>query len=83
MAINKFFKNYGESEDDGDPIDADFLNSVVSAINTTENNINNIKNKTQHITADNNGTHFKEGVYANGNEIVADDDYPDPSSTQI
>lgn len=83
MAINKIFKNYGESEEDGDPIDAEFLNSIVSAVNSAESKVGALENKTQHITADTAGTHFESGVYANGNELVADDDYPDPSDVQV
>lgn len=36
--------------------------------------------RTQHITADENGTHFVEGVFANGYEITSDDECLDPST---
>lgn len=71
-----------KGEPDAIPINADNLNKMIDEINTENEKILELISKTQHITADNNGTHFKSGVYANGNELVADDDYPDPSITQ-
>lgn len=55
------------------------LNEILSQI-VDESNLHDTR--TQHITADEVGTHFINGVYANGNELVADDDYPDPSVTK-
>lgn len=74
MAINKIFHNYGESDEDT-PIDAEFLNELIAQSNKNTE-------KLQYITADDNGTHFINGVYANGNELRADDDYKDPSVIQ-
>lgn len=68
------FSNKGESG--AIPITADNLNLLIDQINES-------LTRTQHITGDTNGTHFTSGVYANGHEMVADDDYPDPSATQV
>jgi len=75
MALNKsdLLKCRGE-------IGAKPLNEILASI-VDETNIHDTR--TQHISGDNNGTHFTSGVYANGNEIVADDDYKDPSATQV
>ena len=42
-----------------------------------------MEQKNQYIKTDEYGTHFELGVYANGNELVADDDYKDPSAIQV
>ena len=42
-----------------------------------------LEQKNQYIKTDEYGTHFELGVYANGNELVADDDYKDPSAIQV
>lgn len=75
------FSNKGE--EGAIPINAANLNTLIDEINNQFDEMEKLILKTQHITADVAGTHFKEGVYANGNEIVADDDYPDPSATQV
>ena len=74
MALNKteLLKCKGEAG-------AKPLNEILASI-VDEANIHDTR--TQYIIGDNNGTHFVNGVYANGNEMVADDDYPDPSITQ-
>ena len=74
MALNKEELLKCRGEDGAKP-----LNEILAQI-VDESNLHD--NKTQHITADEAGTHFTSGLYANGNEMVADDDYPDPSITQ-
>lgn len=76
------FSNKGE--EGAIPINATNLNTLIDEINNQFDEMEKLISKTQHITADAAGTHFTSGVYANGNELVADDDYPDPSSvTQV
>lgn len=79
--INIKFSNKGEPG--AIPITAENLNLLVSQINENNAEIVKLVSKTQHITADENGTHFINGVYSNGNELVADDDYKDPSAIQV
>jgi len=75
MALNKteLLKCKGEAG-------AKPLNEILASI-VDEANIHDTR--TQYIIGDNNGTHFVNGVYANGNELIGDDDYPDPSATQV
>ena len=75
------FSNKGE--EGAIPINAENLNKLIDAINNQFDGLEKLILKTRHITADEVGTHFTSGVYANGNELVADDDYKDPSSTHI
>ena len=67
MAINKEELLKCRGEDGAKP-----LNEILAQI-VDESNLHD--NKTQHMSGDENGTHFINGVYANGNELVADDDY--------
>ena len=75
MAINKEELLKCRGEDGAKP-----LNEILAHI-VDESNLHD--NKTQHMSGDENGTHFINGVYANGNELVADDDYKDPSAIQV
>ena len=52
---------------------------MVKEINADNQKILDLIEKAKYITTDNNGTHFTSGVYANGSELVADNEYPDPS----
>ena len=75
------FSNKGE--EGAIPINAENLNKLIDAINNQFDGLEKLILKTRHITADEVGTHFTSGVYANGNELVADDDYKDPSAIQV
>lgn len=75
MALNKDTLLKCRGEDGAKPV-KEILAAMIDEANIHDT-------RTQHITADTAGTHFESGVYANGNELVADDDYPDPSATQV
>lgn len=66
------FSNKGE--EGSIPINAHNLNLLIEKINE-------VLTATQYMIADANGTHFTEGLYVNGNELVAEDDYKDPSNS--
>lgn len=53
----------------------DEVNAINTNVNTISTNVNTISTKTQNMTADENGTYFALGVFANNNEITADDEY--------